>query len=424
MRRMGAVLALAFVACAKGDAGPTGPEGRIAVNVAALDYPGVTDARYRITVWNGASPRQKVWENDTLTSSRYGDGAGSLAYVGACDASANDNTVELAILDLYSGPDQRIPAGDYVNPAPDDDPISIAVTCAENTDVAVRLNLTVMRRAEQGFFDIGVEFEDIFCSAKFDCLKDGQPIELLHNPATGRRDMTVVLGFACTTGRDGAAEATPTWLHMSNVLVECEDEGGDPVTYLVSPNGEGQVGPVGNIFYEVGVYHGQEDLPGYDKCYWNMAFGVKLTSALKNCRLRADGTASTGSWAPTGTSLEDTVYPYVHWDIDLTGNDGQLACSAHKLDDDSGHVATAYTGMSGASFAQEWECGDDTPITTSGLVCAGSTNDQQVSFQAQPGGFSLAFGNQVTDSDNYFALPAEWTLGADAACCTNPCCAE
>ena len=73
----------------------------------------------------------------------------------------------------------------------------------ENTDVAVQFDITMARQADQGFFDVAVQFKDIFCSAKLDCQNaDGSDLELLHTPA-GARDMTVVLGFACTGSLTG-----------------------------------------------------------------------------------------------------------------------------------------------------------------------------------------------------------------------------
>jgi len=40
----------------------------------------------------------------------------------------------------------------------------------------------VVRAANQGFFDVAVSFDDIFCAAKFDCENaDHTPLELLFD---------------------------------------------------------------------------------------------------------------------------------------------------------------------------------------------------------------------------------------------------
>src|SRR6201999_2048098 len=89
-----------------------------------------------------------------------------------------------------------------------------AATCAENADTPVRFDLTIMRRAQQGFFDIAVSFEDVFCSAKVDCEdRDGDPLELLFDG--DERASTAVLALACTAG------ANETNIYLDDVVVDC-----------------------------------------------------------------------------------------------------------------------------------------------------------------------------------------------------------
>ena len=76
-----------------------------------------------------------------------------------------------------------------------------------------------MRDANQGFFDIAVNFEDIFCSSKVDCTTPGEgdeeiPLQLLFHPETGERHDTIVIGRACTAGpgKETQIHTTPTYI--------------------------------------------------------------------------------------------------------------------------------------------------------------------------------------------------------------------
>jgi hypothetical protein len=222
-----------------GGANPDTPGERLAIEVAPLDLPGVTGVCYDLQVINGASePPEFVWtagqvgvprdsggggDTDTLCSMQYGAGGG-LTYVGTCDASVPTTTVRLFIDSLWDG---ETPIADYVDPCPvAEGGCALTATCLENQDVPVTFNLTVMRRAQQGFFDIGVNFKDIFCSAKLDCTYDEagtEPIELLFDPETGTRGQTAVLALACTAGPDEA-----TALHTTDVVVTCGDTSSSP----------------------------------------------------------------------------------------------------------------------------------------------------------------------------------------------------
>src|SRR5690606_28057069 len=137
-------------------------------------------------------------------------------------------------------------------------------------------SLTILRSANQGFFDVAVEFDDIFCAAKFDCRdEDGDPLVLLHD-ANGERAETAVLAFACT----GGGEADSTHLYLSDVDVTC---GG--ATATIDPSaGPGNL-PAGAITGDAGgfvtgaaTYRGAEQL-GYAKRYWNLAIRLDLDAA-------------------------------------------------------------------------------------------------------------------------------------------------
>ncbi len=112
------VVALLLSGCAGSDEA-TPAAGRIAIEVAPLSLDRVTDADYTLTVTSGPSGvGETVWTRG-VTSTQFGDGAGSVSYVGACDADAAGgvNTVTLTLHTLYEG-NREIPAGTYQNPTP------------------------------------------------------------------------------------------------------------------------------------------------------------------------------------------------------------------------------------------------------------------------------------------------------------------
>ncbi len=203
------------------------------------------------TVWSKGTPglNDGTPDTDAVCSTQYGnDGGGDITYIGTCDADGQDdpsdadgertNSVTIWFDGIYDDGlayiDPTGPNG-WRNPCVDAEGDEIGCTlnvlCEENADALVEFNFTVMREANQGFFDIAVNFGDIFCSAKFDCsteidgacsgpggtcttgeLADGlttcdtnadcraqADINLLHD-AAGERAKTFVLGFACTAG--------------------------------------------------------------------------------------------------------------------------------------------------------------------------------------------------------------------------------
>ena len=290
----------------------------LAVTVAPLSLPGVTNATYRLTVTNAAA--QTVMTRE-VTSSAYGAGDGSLSYVAPCDADANDNTVTLELLRLDAASGQ-IPATDFDNPGP----LARTFTCLPNADVPVTFDLTIARRATQGFFDVAVSFDDIFCSAKLDCLDaEGAPLRLLFN-AAGARDTTVVLGFACTGGLDPALTTT---LYRDDVTLTC-DNGAVTLDPSAGPGnityGAGLTGTAGLLF-GAAVHHGDE-LIGVPKRYWNVLLG--LTTAGHNCRVTHTATATSGTF-PALTTPAGSTWPLVTWDVLVTGPTGAPACTRHPL---------------------------------------------------------------------------------------------
>jgi len=416
--RVGAALAALLVVApgcgreAPVEAGPT-----VTVVVTPLGFPELSDVRYRLAVERADGA--VVWTRD-VGSAAFGDGAGALTFVGPCDAApeANPHAVTLAILDLVGPNGQVLPAASWHNPAPAEAPLVAPAVCVPDGDTAVAFDLMVMRTANQGFFDVAVTFADIFCSAKADCRRDdGSPLELLFNPLTERREATVVMGFVCTTGQTREGSPEPTLLHFTDVALTCDDTA---TAYFDPSQAAGQHGALGGDFFQSAIYRGTEELPGYDTCYWNMAFGVDLSAAPRNCRLEAQATASHAGFGPEGHTPANTAWAFVRWQVELTDGDGALICDRHPLLGADGAVSAAYTPLTGASFAHTWACGAATP-ESSALLCDGAFTDAtRARVHPGPDGVSVAIGGQRSE---LYRLPAGLHLGASPECCVNPCCA-
>ncbi|PKN57075.1 MAG: hypothetical protein CVU56_12860 [Deltaproteobacteria bacterium HGW-Deltaproteobacteria-14] len=360
-----ALVSLLVAGCVDGapssSAGPT-----VGVNIAALNLTGVGDVVWDLEVVNGASSPAVVWQR-RVASSGYGDGAGSASYVGPCDAdptgSVSENTVKVWVVGVYSAPVTTVGtfasggAGGVVGAAvPFQNPtasgaLAQTVTCRENADAAVRFDVSLMRPAQQGFFDVAVNFDDIFCSAKFDCCDDDdgtagcatngdEDIALLFEPGGGRGP-TMVLGFACTAGTRTGAQ---TELYLDALELDCTSPtnfaAGFAADVTIDPSGApgnqcvaGEVGAgrcdavsgatADTYLYQVGLYRGTEALtsagdPAH-KVYWNVALGVRRPD-IASCWLRTRGTADDANGSDVvdnGVVAAGAVYPYVQWEVKL-----------------------------------------------------------------------------------------------------------
>jgi hypothetical protein len=347
MRRLIAALPFSMLACHTQTSDAPGLE----ISTAALTLDGVTEACYDLAVHAGpntASPL--VWSREGVCASRFGDGVGAISYVGPCDASTPAHTVQLVLATLYAGAaldDQTTSSDpDFINPCPAPNGCTLPATCAPNTDTPVRFDLTLMRPAGQGFFDIAVDLDDVFCSAKADCASSTGPLELLHNPRlTGApRDQTLVMGLTCTAGPD-----TDTRIHWLDAAIVCGGVTYDLLAGMVD-NTAGLQGPIepsgigtSSLVFEHAYYLGEQ--APYAGVFTNLAVGLDTRflglGAHTGCRLEARATVSEG---PLGdTTRANSRYPIVTWDIPLnTGNNAALLCSQHPLDGGNG-LATAYT---------------------------------------------------------------------------------
>ncbi len=431
-------LALALIptlgACAaqpeRADQGP-----RVELQVAPLSLPGTRGVDYALAVLNAAPADLTqlfdvdgevlaanapilVWHQPSISSNQFGNGpGGAISYVGPCDATTGDNWVALALnrvdvgdghgsYDATSGAfaggadnllDDQISAftstpgsndldPDFENPCPYDAPCVLPFACEENADTRVVFNLTVMRDAEQGFFDVAVNFEDVFCSAKFDTCYDGDlPIELLHGDDTDTdlanaggdtlgdepgRDRTGIFALACTAGPD---TGVVTELLFGAIEVTCPDAVAFTLPlsgmHPAAGNHEVAIDLDGDAVAErvqYAIYHGAEALDcgasSCNKAYLNVA--INLEDLPAGCALSLDAAAQDAAAAPpafthgalTVTAGSGTSYPFIAVgaaDLD------QTSCVRDALDD-GGSVSTYY----GSSFL-----GGATPA----LLCDAST---------------------------------------------------
>ena len=364
-------LGSALAACGTEEA-PT-PRG-LSIQIAPLDLPGIGDACFDLRVTNAtAGTGDPVWTRGTpgnnggtpdpgaVCSDLFGDGAGDVTYIGPCDASGQldadpqgerTNSVTLWFDGLYDDNDAYIPP---TGPSGWNDPCEAGCTldflCEENTDARVTFDLTVMRRANQGFFDVAVAFDDVFCSAKLDtCYEDGSQMRLLFGEDQ-QRDWTAVFGFACTAGT-----ATQTNLHYGDLAVVCTS-GATTTVFPINPVGDagnGQV-TVSDKTLRYGVYRGREELscddaqtPAIESCakvYWNLAVSLDDLAAAGTCALAFAATATDNgrgfaNGLPSGAGV---LYPF----IEVAATLSPPTCQRHALGSEV--VRTTYRGSLGSA---------------------------------------------------------------------------
>ncbi|MFT7580424.1 MAG: hypothetical protein ACI9MR_002095, partial [Myxococcota bacterium] len=296
------------------------------------------------------------------------------------------------------------------------------VVCQENADVPVTFNVTLMRRAEQGFFDVAVNFRDIFCAAKLDC-QDA----FLHQP-DGARGPTVIMAFACTTG-----DLTLTHQYLSEITLTCVDADPTDETSLAtltqrltpaSAQTDGNQGATPPLLFQWARYSVDEQLPGLDKCAWNHALGLDLAAiGARRCTLSATGTASDVPLV-AGALPADAVWPVISWEAEILSADGSL-CTNQALNAVDSGVTTRYElprtdGQPALSFAAEH-------------TCAGQV-EEPLGFQCDDTGDTVFRATRVDDapavavtiagvpSAEAYNLPAGTTLVSE--CCEDACCGQ
>jgi len=355
------VLSSALLACTSVEPAPHEPAPRgLSITVSPLELSDVIDACYAIGVANDAG--EPVWSADGICASQYGDLRGSVSYVGTCDASDNDpsdnigtevahNTVTVELEGLWDQ-DGLIDEDTWVNPCPVGDGCALTVNCVENSDVPVTFNLTISRSAMQGFFDVAVNFADVFCSAKLDTCRGDEPMNLLFD-ANGERAPTVVLALACT---GGAGDATDTHLYRQDIEIRCGESLHASLDPSAGPgNAYSDIGDpqlttdpdVDDAVFQYAVYEGHESLAcgavSCNKNYWNVAIGLDVGVLSPGCRIVTVATASEGA-LDNGATPEATTYPVIAVDATLVDANGALLCQQLGLDETQA-VHTAYTGL-------------------------------------------------------------------------------
>jgi len=398
--------------------GPFDREGEtLAIEIGPLSYPGARDVCYTFAVVNAAgevvvargseatltdavrNPAVSDWTNAgalaetaLVCSSQYGSGpSGGWSFVAPCDASDGGGTHAVTLwlerIDV-DGDAEPLAAGvDYHDPCPTG--CRRPAACEPNADTAVRFDITVMRAATQGFFDLAIAFDDLFCSAKVDCVNDAlEPLNLLHHPHTGTRGQTAVVGLACTTGASQGA----TVLLRDPVVVAC-----DGATLTLDPGaGHGNIlGPVlpaaspGEPVWQYAVYRDSQAVAcGSETCtttYWNVAIGFDPTAS--ECTLTTAATAGSASALPGFVTPAAATWPVVEYDVPLTWPGGGLRCTRHPINGAPAGVSTTYTDVaSPRSFAHRFGDGESSsPLTCGpGLVAFDHTGAEQ-SFVVPPG---------------------------------------
>lgn len=271
----------------------------IQFSIAPLTLESLTDACYSFAIVNGSGqlvvgrgPSAAAAFNgdvadpsdDLITgsaagavcASRFGNsGGGDISYVAPCDAQTSPEDNEIHTVTLWVDRLCATGAGEdcneiqsYVDPCASG--CDLRVACAENADTPVTFNLTIMGQADQGFFDLAVNFEDVFCSAKLDtCYGEspvypGDAIELLFDE-NGERQHTAVAAVACTAGPGNDVDTT---LYHTLFVVECgdpEDSDNPPTLYSldltqVTTEGNLSTAPTGPA---LGTYDlGQDPITG------------------------------------------------------------------------------------------------------------------------------------------------------------------
>lgn len=359
----------AFGACAD-VASPTQEPQGLKIAVAPLQLTGIGDACYNILVENNAGgttdntdPQNPIYTplpfsqtgasagdgndvvrlvaaNGAICSSLYGNGTGGdITYIAPCDASSDTDSVKPNVQNSVTiWPFLKDGSGtvltDWRNPC-DTTPgglvegCQLHFDCKENADTLVEFNFTIMRNAQQGFFDVAVNFEDIFCSAKLDscygngttttCNASPSDITLLHSADGTARQHTAVAAFACTAG---AGKATDLVMGTPTVTCTHATDGNFsfPIPVNLPAGGGNGVVTTGGKTLRYAVYTGSESLQCQVGETTTTCGKEYMNFAINLGHLQGQGlTCTLGQYVATAVERSDTLdfsaafssYPFV-----------------------------------------------------------------------------------------------------------------
>ncbi len=418
---LGLVALAGFGACSDGGNTTTDAPGKkIELAVAPLSLPGIDDACYNVrvtagtnTVWEqgaigSASPATSVAgdlasakANGALCASTYGNrSGGDISYVGPCDSTFQTNEVTVWIENLYQPSGAQLLPSEWDNPYPPNGTgLTVPFACNENEDTQVTFNFVIMRDANQGFFDVAVNFANVFCSAKLDtCNLDGQTgaegdINLMFSNTggglPGPRTKTAVLAFACSGGAEASGNIN-TRLFLDDINLTCASG----TTILSTDAIEGnQMFPSSTFgLINWAVYRTEELLdcgggPGScNKLTWSVALALDPSQATgNNCVIKTSFTVGSGEdpalqFGNPYQSPGNTRYPVIYVNAPLTQTglwiddqtNGGPRCINADLDDNDGRFRLEYTAPAGDCFDNAYQP-DGSPQTpdgaTGGIAC-------------------------------------------------------
>ncbi len=387
-------VALGSVACGEGSTPVVGSDGpAVSIVVAPLDQSGVGVGCFDLevatalgTLWEKGDPTLNYLQNDldTICSDDHGNaGGGSIRWVGSCDAqdaadtdpngrAGVQNAVTLWFDGIYNVAKTAETAGVY-------DPCGTAgctleFDCIANADTLAEFNFTVIRDAENGFFDIAVRFDNIYCASKYDdCYSNNQDITLFSDDDGDHK--TGVYALACT-----APLGSDVDLHYGNLAVVCSG-----FTFPINPNVSARTDaasvPAGHsltydVFRDQTAVNCDDDTvdpPVTGNCnglFWNISFDLTDLEGLGTCTLAFSATATngTGSFVDGLPTNPGSTYPYIDVDATITGGD---ACQQNPLNGDGSAVVTNYHGDFGlAAVAMCFTYDGSTTTTTGNSTCS------------------------------------------------------
>lgn len=395
------VTPMSFGACgSEGGAAADGPQ--VEIQTSPISYPGIAKVCFGLEVFNGqpGPGTDTVWAKSGLCSDAFGNGAGgAISYVGPCDASVGgDNYIALTLesisvdggetLDDQTGSGIGFDGADFQNPCTADDRCFLHFKCEANKDTKVQFDLTVMRDADQGFFDIGIAFADVFCAAKVDtCTAPDAPIRLLYGDDIADpvgADRTAVAAVACTAGPDGFEHDFDTHLLFTSKVVSCN---GGAVTFAVDATGKNEGDQTvqsadGGYTLHYASYFGAEQLTCGGYLVLDSENALLLDCPGGTCRIT--GVSSSNNWGGYGYTTQGVYYYRLQMQQGLQQQQAGLGYgSFYGGASSSASAAAGYGAGAGASALAYYDANGfeviDPPLDGSGRVIGWTAQSETLS---------------------------------------------